>query len=52
MNVVRGAVFNHFRNHFKSINLRRPSVDNLLFKTLSEEEGASLIMQFSEEEIK
>jgi len=49
---VRGAVFNHFRNHFKSLNLRWPSVDNLLFNTLSAEEGVSLIVQFSEEGVK
>jgi len=49
---VRAAVFNHFRNHFKSLNLRRPSVDNLMFNTLSAEERASLIGQFSEEKVK
>jgi hypothetical protein len=49
---VRGAVFNHFQNHFKSINLSRLSVDDLLFNTLSEEEGVFLTGLFSEDEIK
>jgi len=52
LKVCVGRFFNHFINQFKSLNLRRPSVDNLMFNTLSAEEGASLIGQFSEEKVK
>jgi exonuclease III len=49
---VRGAVFNHFRHHYKSLNNSRPSVEDMMFKTLSIEEGGSLTGLFSEDEIK
>jgi hypothetical protein len=49
---VRGAVFNHFRHHYKSLNNSRPSVEDMMFKTLSIEEGGSLMGLFSEDEIK
>jgi len=49
---VSGAVFDHFRNHFKSLVDFRPSVDDLAFKVISIEEGSSLTNLFSEEEVK
>jgi len=49
---VCGAVFNHFQNHYKAVNISRPSVDESVFDTLSEEEVASLMVLFSEDEIK
>jgi len=39
---VRGAVFNHFRHQYKSLNNSQPSVEDMIFKTLSVEEGGSL----------
>ncbi|GAU20543.1 hypothetical protein TSUD_131010 [Trifolium subterraneum] len=49
---IRQAVFTHFASHFKTIRMERPRVDNLQFKRLSQVEGSSLIMPFSEAEVK
>ena len=49
---VRGAVFNHFKNHFKLNRFSRPGVDDLMFNSLSDEDGAVLTTPFSVEEIK
>ena len=40
---VSSAVFNHFRHHYKSINVTRPSVEDMVFKTFSVEDGGSLM---------
>lgn len=49
---VRGAIFYHFQNHFKSIMHSRPVVEDLSFNSISEEGGMLLTTHFSEEEIK
>ena len=49
---VRNAVFSHFSTHYKSVNVERPSMGNVQFRTLSYREGASLIRPFSVEELK
>jgi len=49
---IRNAVFNHFSNHFKSINMVRPDVENLHFAQLNFAESGSLIRPFSLEEVK
>jgi len=49
---VRNAVFSHFSNHFRSINVERPSMGNVQFRTLSYREGAGLVKLFSIEEVK
>ena len=45
---VRGAVF----NPFKSIRLSRPGVEDFMFNSLTDEEGAILPTSFTVEEIK
>jgi hypothetical protein len=49
---IRQAVFTHFASHFKTSNVVRPGVDNLLFKTLLVFDRSSLIKPFFEAEIK
>ena len=49
---IREAVFENFKNHFRSNIVERPSIANLQFKTLSIEEGVGLIKPFSLVEIK
>ncbi|PNX64714.1 cysteine-rich receptor-like protein kinase, partial [Trifolium pratense] len=49
---IRQAVFSHFASHFKSSNVERPGVDNLLFKRLNHVECSSLTKPFSEDEVK
>jgi len=49
---VHRPVFHHFQNHFKRIPQARPDIGGLLFKSLSETEGADLIKPFLLEEIK
>ncbi|PNX70836.1 cysteine-rich receptor-like protein kinase, partial [Trifolium pratense] len=45
---IRQAMFTHFAEHFRKINVERPGVDNLLFKRLNHFEGSSLTKPFSE----
>lgn len=49
---VRGAVFNHFNNHFISLVDIRPSFDDLSFKAILNEEGSTLTNPFYAEEDK
>jgi len=48
---ICNAVFSHFAEHFKSINVERPNVDNLNFRSLSVSEGVGLIKPFSMQEV-
>ncbi|PNX60849.1 cysteine-rich receptor-like protein kinase, partial [Trifolium pratense] len=52
LSLIRQAVFTHFADHFRKINVERPGVDNLLFKRLNHFEGSSLTKPFSELEVK
>jgi len=49
---VRNAVFSHFSTHFKAHDVVRPSIEDLLFPTLSYREGVGLVQPFSLEEVK
>jgi len=49
---VRNAVFNHFSNHFRNLNVVRPGVDNLPFRKLSFVEAGNLTKPFTVEEVK
>jgi len=49
---IRNAVFSHFQEHFAAQNILRPGAENLLFKQLSYAEGRSLILPFTEAEVK
>lgn len=49
---IRTAVYTHFADHFQAINVERPSVANLNFRSLSVSEGGSLIKSFSVQEIR
>ena len=49
---IRNAVFSHFKEHFAAQNILRPGVENLLFKQLTYAEGRSLILPFTETEVK
>ncbi|GAU35790.1 hypothetical protein TSUD_56670 [Trifolium subterraneum] len=47
---VRQAVVSHFAAHFKTSNVVRPRVDDLLFNTLNQVECSSLIKPFTRDE--
>ncbi|PNX65585.1 cysteine-rich receptor-like protein kinase, partial [Trifolium pratense] len=49
---IQQAVFSHFASHFKSSNVERPGVDNLLFKRLNHLECSSLTKPFTKIEVK
>lgn len=49
---VRHAGFLHFSSHFKAIQMNRLGVDNLVFCTLSYEEGGNLIRSITAEEVR
>lgn len=49
---IRTAVYTHFVDHFQAINVDRPSVANLNFRSLSVSEGGILIKPFSVQEIR
>jgi len=49
---IRNAVFTHFKEHFAAQNISRPGAENLLFKQLTFAEGRSLILPFTELEVK
>ena len=49
---VRRAVFTHFRAQFQPTRTTRPSMDALAFRTLSFNDGATLIKPFTEEEVR
>jgi hypothetical protein len=49
---IRNVVYSHFKEHFAVQNISRPGAENLLFKQLSYAEGRSLILPFSEVEVK
>ncbi|GAU40608.1 hypothetical protein TSUD_28140 [Trifolium subterraneum] len=49
---LRRAVSMHFASHFKAIRMERPRLDNIQFKRLSQVDGSSLTMPFSEAEVK
>ncbi|GAU10636.1 hypothetical protein TSUD_419760, partial [Trifolium subterraneum] len=46
------AVVSHFAAHFKTSNVVRPRVDDLLFNTLNQVECSSLIKPFTRDEVK
>ena len=52
VNHVRSAVFNHFSTHYKASSARRPGVGGLQFRQLSGVDAGSLILPFSQEEVK
>jgi len=52
VNPVRQAVFMHFKNHFLSDRVARPSVGNLQFQKLSVMEMGTLTKRFSVDEVK
>jgi len=49
---VRSAIFDHFSQHFKWVDVERPGLGEIVFNSLSNEEGADLIKPFLLEEIK
>lgn len=49
---VRSSVFVHFSRYFKRVDVERPSLRKMLFKYISNEEGADLIKPFLLKEIK
>ncbi|MCH80340.1 cysteine-rich receptor-like protein kinase [Trifolium medium] len=49
---VRQAFFDHFKQHFRRVNVTRPGIENLHFKPISVEEAIELEKPFSEEEVK
>jgi len=49
---VRQTVFQHFHDHFQRRPHVRPDIGGLVFKSLSDTEGAALIKPFLLEEIK
>lgn len=49
---IKSAIFNHFTNHFWNVNLDRPSVENLTFKTLNQEQDGVLTKPFCVKEVK
>jgi len=49
---VREAVFTHFEDHFKEVNINRPRATYLNFRTLSYREGAVLVKSFCSEVVK
>ena len=49
---IRNAFFSHFQEHFAAQNILRLGAENLLFKQLSYAEGRSLILPFTEAEVK
>lgn len=49
---IRHVVFSHFKNHFAAPNISRPGAENLVFNQLSYAEGKSLILPFTEAEVK
>ena len=49
---VRSAVFNHFSTHFKPLRVSRPGVGGLQFRRLSTVDAGSLIIPFTQEEVK
>jgi len=49
---ICNVVFTHFRNHFKARSVGRPGVGNMPFKTLSMQDGGSLVKPFTVDEVK
>ncbi|GAU41193.1 hypothetical protein TSUD_26180 [Trifolium subterraneum] len=49
---VRQAVVSHFAAHFKTTNVVKPRVDDLLFNSLNQMECSSLIKPFTRDEVK
>jgi len=49
---IKSAIFNHFANHFCDVNLDRPSVENLTFKTRNQEHDGVLTKPFCVKEVK
>ena len=49
---IQNVVFSHFKEHFAAQNSPRPGAENLLFKQLTYAEGRSLILPFTETEVK
>jgi len=49
---IRNAVFHHFSNHFKSVPIERPYVEDLSFAQLNNLEAWSLVQPFSSDEVK
>jgi hypothetical protein len=49
---VREAVFNHFENLFRSVRVVRPSIANLQFSSISEDDAYYLDRPFEEDEVK
>jgi hypothetical protein len=49
---VREAMFNHFENHFRSVRVVRPSIANLQFSSIKEDDAYYLERPFEEDEVK
>jgi hypothetical protein len=49
---IREAVFNHFEHHFRSVRVVRPSIANLQFNSISEDDAYYLKRPFDEENVK
>ncbi|GAU37209.1 hypothetical protein TSUD_144420 [Trifolium subterraneum] len=49
---IREAVFKHFENHFRSVNIARPNIANLQFKFISDADAYYLERPFAEDEVK
>ena len=52
MENVRSHIFQHCGNHYKALQVTRPSMENLHFKSLTAEEGGDLVKPFSLEEVR
>ena len=49
---IRVAVYAHFSNHFQSVEVVRPGVDNLVFRRLNLDDGVGFVRPFNVEEVK
>lgn len=49
---IRGVVFNHFKNHFRSVMVDRLGAENLNFNMIGMFETSELVKPFSLEEVK
>ena len=49
---VRNAVYTHFSSHFRPVVASRPSMEGLVFRSLSFGEGAALVKPFSLDKVK
>jgi len=52
VHLVRQAIVTHFKNHFKSVRVERPTLGNLQFRRLSVMDMGTLTKPFSLDEVK